>query len=243
MSSTARARPDDTPQLIDLRYEVESTLGRGGMSVVYAVRDRNTGARCALKQIEASNEAQRALHATQLQHEYAMLGQLSHPSIIKVYDYGVVEARPYYTMELLEGSDLASLAPMPAQQVCKVLREIASALALLHSRRVLHRDTTTGNVRLDAQGNAKLIDFGAMVHMGTAEHVIGTPPYIPPEVLVFRADQAPRVPGALAARAARAVAEPPAPTVRLRARSTQRPRRAGALHARSRRRRAASERC
>src|SRR4029077_19386412 len=56
------------------------------------------------------------------------------------------------------------------------------ALALLHSRRVLHRDTTAGNVRLDAQGKAKLIDFGAMVHMGTAEHIIGTPPYIPPEV-------------------------------------------------------------
>src|SRR5262245_42953446 len=171
------------PQLIGDRYEVERVLGRGGMSVVYAVRDRHTARRCALKQLAPRNESHRAQLAAQFQREYAILGQLSHPSIITVYDYGIAGNSAYYTMELLEGSDLNELAPLPVPRACKLLREVASALALLHSRRLLHRDATANNVRLDADGGAKLIDFGAMIHMGTPEHVIGTPPYLPPEAL------------------------------------------------------------
>ncbi|HKP57959.1 MAG TPA: protein kinase [Polyangiales bacterium] len=186
MSSAAGSQPvvaDDPPQLIGDRYEVERVLGRGGMSVVYAVRDRHTARRCALKQLAPRSESHRAQFAAQFQREYAILGQLSHPSIITVYDYGIAGDSAFYTMELLEGSDLNELAPLPVPRTCKLLREVASALALLHSRRLLHRDATANNVRLDADGSAKLIDFGAMVHMGTPEHVIGTPPYLPPEAL------------------------------------------------------------
>jgi serine/threonine protein kinase len=97
MSSTSpRAQPevtDATPQLIDARYDVERLLGRGGMSVVYAVRDRHSGRRCALKQLAPRTEAHRAQLSAQFRREYAILGQLAHPSIVTVHDYGILRSK------------------------------------------------------------------------------------------------------------------------------------------------------
>src|SRR6185503_11731607 len=90
---------------------------------------------------------------------------------------------PYYTMELLEGKDLRELAPVSVEEACRYVRDIASSLALLHARRLLHRDVTPRNVRLSAAGYAKLIDFGALATFGVSRQIIGTAPFIAPEVL------------------------------------------------------------
>src|SRR6185436_1057975 len=63
------------------------------------------------------------------------------------------------------------------------LRDVASSLAIVHSRRLVHRDISARNVRCTEDGRAKLIDFGAMAPMGVAKHVVGTPPFLPPEAL------------------------------------------------------------
>ncbi|HEY6561067.1 MAG TPA: AAA family ATPase, partial [Polyangiaceae bacterium] len=65
----------------------------------------------------------------------------------------------------------------------KHLRDVASALALLHSRRLLHRDITPRNVRLTEQGRAKLIDFGTLAAFGTTNEIVGTPSFIAPEAV------------------------------------------------------------
>ncbi|MFI5308459.1 MAG: AAA family ATPase, partial [Polyangiales bacterium] len=111
------------------------------------------------------------------------LSQLAHPRIIEVYEYGVDAAGAYYTMELLGGQDLRALEKIEWRKACELLRDVASSLALLHSRRLVHCDVSPRNVRCTIDGHAKLLDFGAMMPMGVAKRVVGTPPFIAPELL------------------------------------------------------------
>jgi hypothetical protein len=173
--------------LIAARYRVEAMLGRGGMAVVYRVRDERLGKGVALKRCFARDRGKLVRYGALLEREYHTLTQLAHPGIIEVYDYGVDPRGPYYTMELLEGSDFENLERMPWQAACVALRDLASALAILHSRGLLHRDVSLRNMRSTANGRTKLIDFGAMVTMGVAKDVVGTPPFMPPEVLQLQA--------------------------------------------------------
>ena len=159
-------------------------LGRGGAGEVYRVRDKASGDAVALKRLAvAETHPRRVDLALQFEREYHTLTQLAHPNIVAVHDYGVADGTPYYTMELLDGSDVRELAPLPWRRACELLCDVAGALALLHSRRLVHRDLTPRNVRCTSDGRAKLIDFGAMAAMGRCQQVIGTPAYAAPELV------------------------------------------------------------
>ena len=175
--------------LIGARYRIEAVLGRGGMGAVYRVRDERKRCAVALKQLHgaARNGTTGALVTSQFEREYHTLCQLAHPSIIEVYDYGVDDSGAFYTMELLDGEDLRERGRLAWREACAVLRDVASSLAIIHSRGLLHRDISARNVRCTAAGNAKLIDFGAMTAMGLCRHVVGTPPFVPPEALQLQA--------------------------------------------------------
>ncbi|HMJ11055.1 MAG TPA: serine/threonine-protein kinase, partial [Polyangiaceae bacterium] len=166
------------------RYDVLGRLGRGGMAVVYRVRDAQTGCELALKQLrtlETQEKRDRSLGL--FEREFHTLAQLAHPRVIAVYDYGLDEAGPYYTMELLDGGDLLDRSPLPWREACRLLLDVCSSLALLHSRRLLHRDVSPRNVRCTRDGSSKLIDFGAMTPMPGGGAVVGTPAFCAPESL------------------------------------------------------------
>lgn len=182
MAMTADKTPNSACQ-IGNRYIIQETLGIGGMGSVYRVRDESTGRTLALKRLHKTAIEKRPEYVALFQHEYHTLAQLTHPLIIAVYDYGVEEQEPYYTMEFLPGDDLHQMAPVEWQKACALLRDIAISLAILHSRRVVHRDVSLHNVRCNEVGRAKLIDFGAMTPMGITKKVVGTPPFIAPEVM------------------------------------------------------------
>ena len=176
--------PEPAPPDLGKRYRVEGLLGRGGMGEVYRCHDHVTGRTVALKRLKADAVARRPALSALFEREYHALQELAHPSIIEVFDYGIGgDGAPYYTMELLDGQDLSALAPLPWQQACALLRDVASSLAILHSRRLLHRDVSPGNVHKDAAGHAKLLDFGAMATFGVEGQIIGTPPCIAPEMV------------------------------------------------------------
>ncbi|HEX4474517.1 MAG TPA: serine/threonine-protein kinase, partial [Polyangiaceae bacterium] len=159
-------------------------MGRGGMAIVYRVDDTATGRSLALKQLAILPSSRHQAEVSALfEREYHTLAELAHPSIIEVYDYGIAEDGPFYTMQLLEGGDLRDRAPVPWREACVLLHDVCSSLALLHSRRLVHRDVSPRNVRCTAEGRAKLIDFGAMVPMGRGAAIVGTPAYLAPEVL------------------------------------------------------------
>ncbi|HEX2678514.1 MAG TPA: serine/threonine-protein kinase, partial [Polyangiales bacterium] len=169
-------------ELVVGRYKLERELAKGGVGVVYRAFDLSTNRQVALKRLlpgAANNPRLAAL----FEREYHTLTRLKHPRIVEVFDYGIDEHGPYYTMELLDGSDLSELAPIPYRDACRYLRDVASSLALLHTRKRLHRDLSPRNVRITSDGRCKLLDFGTMANFGVPDEIVGTPPMVPPEAL------------------------------------------------------------
>jgi eukaryotic-like serine/threonine-protein kinase len=166
-------------------YRIEAELGRGGMARVYRVVHEASGARYALKRLIATGESSATLRAM-FEHEYHTLVQLAHPHIVRVFEYGLDVDDPYYTMELLEGVDAheaTNSGQLDVRGICVLLRDCASALALVHARRLLHRDVSPRNLWCTPDQRGKLIDFGTLVAMGPQTRVAGTPPYLAPEAL------------------------------------------------------------
>jgi tRNA A-37 threonylcarbamoyl transferase component Bud32 len=164
------------------RYTIVKLLGRGGGGEVYEARAAG-GNHVALKLLRRDDVARHPELATAFRREFCRLEQLRHPRIIEVYERGGDPAGLYYTMELLTGSDLRALAPLPYRRACELLRDVALSLAIMHSRRLVHRDVSPSNVRCTEDGRAKLLDFGATVTAGLVSYAIGTPHGMPPEAL------------------------------------------------------------
>jgi hypothetical protein len=164
------------------RYIIKEKLASGGMGVVYRVFDQVTGEERALKRVTPEASGQRMLLEA-FEREYQVLRTLDHPRIIRVFDYGFDDVGPYYTMELLDGQDMRRAAPVPFREACLCLRDVAASLALLHARRLVHRDLSPGNVRMTPDGRCKLLDFGALARFGKCDVIVGTPSGVPPEAL------------------------------------------------------------
>jgi hypothetical protein len=192
-SSTLSQQPIAIPSVAPLRqtgerYELTRAIGRGGVAYVYEATEIATGRRLALKRLHTQSDPHKQRRNEQLfEREYHALSQLAHPRIVEVYDFGIDEAGPFYTMELLDGGDLQELAPLPWRTACAIARDVCSALSLLHSRRLVHRDVSPRNVRRTQAGLAKLLDFGAMAPIGPNKLVVGTPPCCAPESVNLQA--------------------------------------------------------
>jgi hypothetical protein len=175
------ALPGEPAWLIASRYRVLAPLGQGGMCAVYRVHDETQGRLVALKQLHPHHRSES--DRLRFRREFHVLANLRHPGIVEVYEYGLDDAGPFYTMELLEGHDLSEVGTLPFAQALRVLRQVAETLSFLHSRQLVHRDLTLRNVRLDARGHARLMDFGILATAGGTSDVAGTPPYVAPETL------------------------------------------------------------
>lgn len=183
MASVSKATGEKVPLTAGAgRYRIEGEIATGGVGRVYAATDLSTERRVALKRI-LKEYADSLRVGALFKLEYHTLKQIDHPRVIKVFDYGVDPEGPYYTMEMLEGLDLQNLAPVKYRQACVFLRDVAFSLALLHTRRLLHRDLSPKNVRATGDGHCKLLDFGTMATFGVTGEVAGTPPLVAPESL------------------------------------------------------------
>jgi hypothetical protein len=169
------------------RFRILRQLGAGGMATVYEVLDLAAERRLALKRLHTLSDVRKRRSTIELfEREFHTLSHLSHPRVVQAFDYGVDEFGPYYTMELLDGSELQDLTPLPWRRACALARDICSALSLVHSRRLVYRDLNPRNVRCTSDGLAKLIDFGAMCPMGPSKQLVGTPAYCAPEAVDFQ---------------------------------------------------------
>lgn len=165
------------------RYDIGPVVGQGGAATIHRVYDRLTGRELAYKRLRLPDSSMRTRMTNLFRREFDIIARLEHPNIVRVYDFGIDAHVPYYTMELVSGADLARLARPSVPDACRILRDVASALALLHARRQIHRDVTPANVRLSHTNVAKLIDFGALMPFGVSTEVVGTPPFIAMECL------------------------------------------------------------
>ncbi|MET0342598.1 MAG: protein kinase [Polyangiales bacterium] len=174
---------DPTFGLHQGRYELGDLIATGGMGSVYRAFDRLGQRQVAYKRLRVNIEAHRARATALFRREYDTLARLEHPNIVSVHEFGVDGHGPFYTMELVSGDDLAKRGRMPVREACRIARDVASALALVHARRLIHRDVSPNNVRLTATDDAKLIDFGALTAFGTPPELVGTPQFVAPECL------------------------------------------------------------
>ncbi|HZN19193.1 MAG TPA: serine/threonine-protein kinase [Micromonosporaceae bacterium] len=181
-------------QLFGGRYRLVSRLGTGGMSVVWCAQDEVLAREVAVKVLAPKLAADAGL-LERIRIEARSAARLRHPNIVDIHDYGEASVNggpplPYVVMELVEGRSLANLltaGPLPWRLAVVVGAQVATALAVAHARRVVHRDVTPGNVMLTSDG-VKLVDFGISASAGDAEagppgHVLGTPAYLAPERL------------------------------------------------------------
>ncbi len=180
------------------RYQIETELGRGTMSIVYKGFDPRIDRYIAIKVLREQfarnvNSRQRFLR------EARAAGGLNHPNIVTVFDVGQVDGMPYLAMEVLEGATLAdrleSDQPPKPDAVIDLAIQLCSALSYAHERGVIHRDVKPANVHFDAaSGIAKLLDFGIAGIEGRREKsaseggtVVGTPAYMAPEQMLGEA--------------------------------------------------------
>jgi serine/threonine protein kinase len=172
-------------------YKVLAEVGRGGMGVVYKARDLGLNRLVALKMIKDDfpDEQDRE----RFRREARAVARLEHPNIVRVYQFVEPEAgRPYFVMELVEGSDLAKrldAGPLPPREAARMVERLARAVHHAHQCGIVHRDLKPGNVLLTAAGAPKITDFGLAKHLdlqaslAPSGAVIGTPAYMAPEAL------------------------------------------------------------
>jgi serine/threonine protein kinase len=171
------------------RYEILEELGGGGMGKVYRVYDRKLEEEVALKLIRPEIAAGRKA-IERFRNEIKISRKITHKNVCRMHDLGEAEGTSFITMEYVRGGDLKSLLhrtkTLPVGTALSIARQMAEGLAEAHGLGVVHRDLKPGNIMIDKEGNAKIMDFGiarSLLGKGlTGEGaIIGTPEYMSPE--------------------------------------------------------------
>ena len=171
------------------RYRLEAKLGSGGMSTVYLARDTTLDRPVAVKVMHREMSEQ-ADQLERFRQEARAVAKLSHPNVVAVIDAGEDGGHPYIVFEYVEGETLkqriARVGALDPQEAIAYAIEVARGLAVAHSRNMVHRDVKPQNVLIDAEGRAKLTDFGISRQleqdgMTATGRVLGTTDYVAPE--------------------------------------------------------------
>ncbi len=191
--------PDRRGQLLGGRYRIAGPLGAGAMADVYEALDESTQVHVAIK-ILKEEIRDRSTYQERFEREVLITSKLSHPTCIRVLDFGSSEEDlPYQVMELVPGRPLADVLDeverMPPERALHILKQLLHALAACGDAGIIHRDLKPENILLYESGGdpdcVKLIDFGIAKLIGDAAlgHekltsvglILGTPHYIAPE--------------------------------------------------------------
>ncbi len=166
-------------------------IGRGGMSTVWKAKDRQSGTIIALKVLRPKSVKLLRLYSKRFHaHEGRIALELNHPNVIHTLAYGRWESRSYYiAMEYVDGPNLEKLVRLEEPRVRRnrfeIVMQIASGLAYIHGKELIHRDVCPKNVLYGSKGMAKIIDFGLTIPAAARQrigvHRAGTASYMAPE--------------------------------------------------------------
>jgi eukaryotic-like serine/threonine-protein kinase len=187
--SVPPAAPRPSPELFQDRYELGEVLGRGGTCTVVRAWDTRLHRYVAMKRLlpPLSEDP----HArTRFNREGRAIARLSHPNLVTLIDRGSTESEEYLVFEYVEGRSLKELVkssgPRPVAEAANIAGQVAQGLAHAHLAGIVHRDVKPQNILLDAEGRAKLTDFGIatgsdwtkVTRVGT---IVGSSRYMSPE--------------------------------------------------------------
>jgi len=170
-------------------YELLEEVARGGMGVVYKARQVSLNRIVAVKMILAGRFATPA-EIERFRAEARAAAGLQHANIVPIYEVGDQEGQNYFSMEFVDGPNLAQVVrehPLPAARAARYVQLIAEAVQFAHERGVLHRDLKPSNVLIDPFDQPRVTDFGLAKNLaGDSEltetgQVLGAPSFVPPE--------------------------------------------------------------
>ena len=178
---------------LPLGYEPIRELGRGGAGVVQLCRETESGELVAVKLVHVASSGRSA--AARFRREWRLLARLRHPALVALRSAGTLDSGcAYLVMDFIDGQDIRKHCReqhIPAHRRMEMLVSIADALAVAHGHGIIHRDLKPGNILVERNGGARLIDFGAarvlagdlntrQEHTLTGQ-IIGTLSYLSPE--------------------------------------------------------------
>jgi eukaryotic-like serine/threonine-protein kinase len=174
------------------RYVLKRKLARGGHGILFLVEDRKLQRDVVLKLLH-SESLPSDLARKYFIREARTAARLNHTSIVRVFDYGEIETRPYLAMEYVEGLNLIELQEslnnrIPFDRSLTICIQLCEALTHAHEQTVIHRDIKMENVMVTTQWQTKLLDFGLAKALNEnpdrSLFIIGTPFYMSPEQIV-----------------------------------------------------------
>jgi serine/threonine protein kinase len=171
------------------KYRLQRLLGVGGFADVYLGEHLHLGTLAAIKilRTKLTSEEVDVFH-----QEARRIARLSHPHIIRVFDFDVANMTPFLVMDFAQGGTLRHRHPKGSQvqlsAIISYVHQIADALQYAHDQKLVHRDIKPENMLIDQRGNILLSDFGvaAVAHSTESQTIVelaGTLPYIAPEQL------------------------------------------------------------
>src|ERR1700676_3834516 len=143
-------------------YDIQGSIGAGGMGEVYRARDARLARDVAIKILPPSFSADRD-RLRRFEQEARAAAALSHPNILSIYDIGNDHGAPYVVSELLEGEtfrDLLRNGPLSSRKAIDYAGQVARGLAAAHDKGIVHRDLKPENLFLTSDGRVKILDFG-----------------------------------------------------------------------------------
>ena len=182
---------DDGMEVVDLsaRYNIEGTLGRGGMGEVLLATDLRLGRKVAIKRM-LSDAAKSRTAVSRFISEARAIARLDHDNIVDVYDYGRTADGPFLVMQYIDGGSLLDRCregALPVEAAVELTCLMCDALAMCHDAGVIHRDIKPANILLTREGSPRLTDFGLVKEQSedvghtVAGAVLGTLDFMPPE--------------------------------------------------------------
>jgi len=177
VTGAAAAAATPPPSALELaphfpQLEILEVLGRGGMGVVYKVRQKELDRIAALKILPPGIGGDPAF-AERFAREAKALARLNHPGVVTIYDSGRTDGLYYFLMEFVDGVSLGRLmrgARVSAREALAIVPQICDALQYAHDQGIVHRDIKPENILLDRQGRVKVADFGlAKLMAGTQQ--------------------------------------------------------------------------
>lgn len=182
-------------------YKIISTLGRGGMGVVYKALDSRLNRIVALKMLREEN-LENTKSINRFLQEGKSAAKLSHPRIVSVYELGEISGIYYIAMKYIEGDTLdkhLKKRQISTRNKVQILLEISEALEYAHQNKIIHRDLKPSNIIIDTEGHPNIMDFGlakdltSETKLTRSGEFMGTPRYMSPEQVQAKKNLTPQL--------------------------------------------------
>ena len=177
--------------LVDGRYRIEARIGHGGMAEVYEATDIINKRKVAIKMIR-EDVMRNPINLRRFQNEATIASSLNHPNIVKVYNHGTIEGRPYIANEYIRGQTMKDMldfrTSIPIAEAVSYMLQLTSALFYAHQHNIIHRDIKPQNIFVMPDGTIKLGDFGIAQAEGRDDsftktsEIVGSVHYLAPEI-------------------------------------------------------------